>query len=385
MAVDPALPRALANLVLLAGKTGRANSGVIVLSSGGNSRGAHDMGVRPDLGPGGASVSRRGLSAAEMWAAAAEKKLQGMFIAGLNPAQESAAVAQALDALEFLVVQDAFLTETAQRADLVLPMLTFAEREGSFTNAERRVQRFLAAAQSEQNLPALWESLQQVARLLQEKVAAPAVVAEAPAAKGKGKTEPIAAVAPADWDYAVVSDLADEICATVRGYQPASYTSLGVTNQSWGRQTNEAFYYDGTSYTNTLGVGVQLAAVGDSAKGAYTVAFRAPQAPAVDDRFPLTLLTAVRAYDGGDWSRGSKLLTRTPPAHVILSVADAQRLKIGMGEAVRVESARGALTLPAQIDAGLAAGMALLPLVRGAGYGDLVTGAATPVAIRKAE
>lgn len=381
LGVDPALPRALANLLLLTGKAGRANSGAIVLSPGGNSRGAHDMGVRPDMGPGATPLSRRGLSAREMWAAATERKLRALVVAGLNPAQESASVAQALDALEFLVVQDVFLTETAQRADVVLPMATFAEREGTFTNAERRVQRFLAAAESA--LPAPWESFQQVARLVQERVPAPEVAAAAPA-KGKA-AEVSVALAPNGWDYAVVSDLADEISATVRSYKIANYTSLGVSNASWGREANESFYYDGTSYVNSLGVGVQLAATADTPKSAHTVAFRAPQPVPADDRFPLMLLPVARAYDGGDWVRGSKLLLRTPPAHVILSVADAQRLGVGMGETVLVESAHGMLTLPAQVDAGLPAGTALLPLVRGAGYGDLVTSTVTPVAIRKAE
>jgi NADH-quinone oxidoreductase subunit G len=96
-------------------------------------------------------------------------------------------------------------------------------------------------------------------------------------------------------------------------------------------------------------------------------------------------MTAVRLYSGGEWARGSKLQPHTPPAHVILSAADAQRLGVGMGERVRVRSAAGEVELPAQVDAGLAEGLALLPLVRGAEAPAVVMGGLTRVAVSKAE
>ena len=102
-----------------------------------------------------------------MWAAAAEGKLRGMYIAGLNPAKSSPAIADALNQLEFLVVQDLFLTETAQLADVVLPAASFAEREGTFTNAERRVQHFLQARRPEGDAPPDWLVFQDLARAVQ--------------------------------------------------------------------------------------------------------------------------------------------------------------------------------------------------------------------------
>jgi NADH-quinone oxidoreductase subunit G len=389
-AAGPALLEAIANLALLSGKAGRANNGVIALTAAGNTRGAHDMGVRPDAGPGGATLASAGLSAREMWGAAVEGRVRGMYIAGMNPARSSMAIAQALDALEFLVVQDLFLTETAQLADVVLPAASFAEREGTFTNAERRVQRFRQARRPEHDLPPDWLIFQDVARAVQANqqpaVAAPAM--PAPAKKGaktqaaRGGATAVAARV-ATWDYLVSSDIADEISSTVRGYAGTSYTSLELTKKSWGRQPNEAFYYDGTSYENTEGIGVQLPALADDGKSTFTVASRELSAPATSDSYPLTLLTPARAYDGGEWMRDSKLLSRAVPPHAILSMADARRLGVAMGETVRITSAAGALDLPATIDAGLNEGLVLVPAVRGADLASVVTGGQTRVSISK--
>jgi NADH-quinone oxidoreductase subunit G len=392
-AAGPEFIQALANLALLTGKAGRPNSGVIALTPDGNTRGALDMGVRPDAGPGGAAIATAGMSAREMWGAAIEGQLRGMYIAGMNPARSSAAIAQALGQLEFLVVQDLFMTETAQLADVVLPAASFAEREGTFTNAERRVQRFRQARRPEHDLPADWLIFQDVARAVQA-ATAPAVVAPAmpaaPARKGKaqaarGGTASVAAVAapPATWDYVVSSDIAEEISATVRGYAGTTYTSLELTKKSWGRRPNEAYYYDGTSYENSEGVGIQLPSLADDAKSVFTISLREPAAPGASSSYPLTMLMPARAYDGGEWMRGSKLLARAVPAHAIISVADAQRLGVGIGEVVRVTSAAGSLDLPAMIDAGLAEGLVLVPAVRGADLSVIASGPQTRVSISK--
>ncbi len=303
---DPALLRALANLALVTGKTGRANNGLIALTPGSNTRGALDMGVRPSAGPGGAAISQAGLSAEGMWSAAVEGRLRGMYIAGQNPAGGNPAAAQALEALEFLVVQDLFMTETAQLADVVLPASSFAEREGTFTNAERRVQRFRQARKAE-NTKADWQIFQDVALAVAE-VAPPVSTVNG---SGRRSAKAVAAspvAAPTiTWDYVTSSDVADEISRVVPGYAGTNYTSLELTRKSWGRQPNEPFYYDGTSYENTEGVGVQLPALADDGKTSFTISFREPQAAATDDQYPLTLMTAARHYNGGEWARDSKL------------------------------------------------------------------------------
>ncbi len=152
---------ALANLALLTGSIGRPGAGLNPLKGHNNSQGASDMGVLPDFLPGyspvteegarqrfetawGAPVPPAGLTAAGMIEAAARGELKALFVMGENPAlalADSGRVQPALQKLEFLVVQDMFLTETAQLATVVLPASSFAEGEGTFTNTERRVQR----------------------------------------------------------------------------------------------------------------------------------------------------------------------------------------------------------------------------------------------------
>jgi NADH-quinone oxidoreductase subunit G len=384
----PALVQAIMALALLTGKVGRPNSGLIALLKGGNSRGALDMGVRPDAAPGGAALPKAGLSAREMWAAARGGRLRGMYLAGINPAGDPS-VAAALNALEFVVVQDLFLTETALLADVVLPAAAFAEREGTLTNAERRVQRFRQGRAAPNNLPADWEIFQNVARAL----SAAGVRASAGSAKKSARVRAAEAAAatavlapPSEWDYAVSSDVADEISRTVPGYAKTNYTSLELTRKSWGRQPNEAFYYDGTSYENTEGLGLQLAAAVEDPRSTFSISVPDLAEPAAEDaRFPLTLLTPARLYNGGEWARGSKLQPRLVPAHVVLSVADAERLGVGLAETVRISSAKGALDLPAQIDKSLGAGVVLIPESETANIAALADGPYTRVSVSKVE
>ncbi len=375
--------RALADLALLTGKAGRPGSGVIALLPGGNARGALDMGVHPGAG------SRRGMGAREMWAAARDGRLRGMIIAGMDPARDNPAIAAALDALEFVVVQDIFLTETAQRADVVLPTASIAGREGTFTNAERRVQRFRQARIPEYNTPAGWEVMQRIARALppgrSEPVTDARPVAGRRAQRASGATATTTMDAPpATWDYAVASDVADEIAATVRGYAGTTYASLGLTRApEWGRQPDEAVYYDGTSYQNAEGIGIQIAATADDPKTVFALRARVPAPFTRHATRPYLLLAVTRAYDGGEWGRESKLRSRMVPPHVILSVADAAAHSVAPGAIVRLESDAGRIELPVQIEVTLPQGLVLIPDVCGTPLSTIQTGPQTWVAISR--
>ncbi|NOK61397.1 MAG: NADH dehydrogenase (quinone) subunit G [Chloroflexi bacterium AL-W] len=374
------LPQMLANLAMMTGKVGKPNNGLIALLPGGNSRGALDMGVRPDAGTADKKRKVAGMGASEMWDAANAGRLQGMYVAGLNPAATNPQAAQSLQKVGFLVVQDLFMTETAQLADVVLPAAAFAERDGTFTNAERRVQRFRKARSAPADLPSDWEIFQNVARAVLAPVAA--VILSSNGQGGGGAT-----VATSNtWDYIVPSDVAEEISRTITGYTRTNYTSLELTKKSWGRQTNEAFYYDGTSYENTEGVGVALPTRADESRGMLSFVSQEPTAPLTpDQQYPLVLMTPTRLYGGGEWLRGSKLASRVPPAHAILNRIDAEKLGVALGEKVRIESKSGTLELPIQIDAGLAEGLVLVPSVQGAEAAQIATGPQTRVAVRKVE
>lgn len=159
---DVELARAAANLALVTGRYGKEACGVYVLGEKANFQGAVDMGLAPDLLPGfariddeaarskfetawGASLPKEpGLSAGQMLAKAAEGGIRGLYVVGENPVDtypDRALVEKALAKLEFLVVHDIFLTPTAKMAHAVLPVATFAEKTGTFTSVDRRVQR----------------------------------------------------------------------------------------------------------------------------------------------------------------------------------------------------------------------------------------------------
>ena len=153
---------ALSNIAMITGNLGKPGGGVNPLRGQNNVQGACDMGAGPDDLPGyqkvadpevarrfekawGVSLPRtRGLKATECFPAMIEGGIKGLFLFGEDPVRtdpDTAHVIRALEALEFLVVDDLFLTETAKYADVVLPGRSYAEKEGTFMNTERRVQR----------------------------------------------------------------------------------------------------------------------------------------------------------------------------------------------------------------------------------------------------
>ena len=153
---------ALSNIAMITGNLGKPGGGVNPLRGQNNVQGACDMGAGPDDLPGYQKVAdpevarrfekawgvplprTRGLKATECFPAMIEGGIKGLFLFGEDPVRtdpDTAHVIRALEALEFLVVDDLFLTETAKYADVVLPGRSYAEKEGTFTNTERRVQR----------------------------------------------------------------------------------------------------------------------------------------------------------------------------------------------------------------------------------------------------
>ncbi len=153
---------ALSNIAMITGNLGKPGGGVNPLRGQNNVQGACDMGAGPDDLPGyqkvadpevarrfekawGTSLRRTpGMKATECFPAMVEGRIKGLFLFGEDPVRtdpDTHHVVEALEALDFLVVDDLFMTETAEYADVVLPGRSFAEKEGTFTNTERRVQR----------------------------------------------------------------------------------------------------------------------------------------------------------------------------------------------------------------------------------------------------
>ncbi|HIH61418.1 MAG TPA: formate dehydrogenase subunit alpha [Methanobacteriales archaeon] len=155
---------ALSNLALLTGNLGRANTGINPLRGQNNVQGASDMGALPDLYPGYQSIDdarekfekkwncklpkEKGLILPKIFERACKGKIKALYIMGENPILSEADinnVEEALKSIEFLIVQDIFPSETSKFADVILPACSFAEKDGTFTNTERRVQLIKSA------------------------------------------------------------------------------------------------------------------------------------------------------------------------------------------------------------------------------------------------
>src|SRR5581483_7772224 len=171
----------------------RPGSGVGPLFGDANSLGARDMGVLPDALPGYRPAPQKGLSYNEMLSS---PDLKALYVMGANPLRH---VSQLPSNLDLLVVQDIFLTETAQQADIVLPAVTFAEKDGSMTNIDHHVQKNVQALRPLPGAKADWDILTRLANLLGQK-----------------------------WAYDSPQDVLEEIAATNPFYSGLTWEDLGA-------------------------------------------------------------------------------------------------------------------------------------------------------------
>jgi predicted molibdopterin-dependent oxidoreductase YjgC len=215
---------AVANLAMLTGNIGKPGAGVNPLRGQNNVQGSCDMGALPNVFTAYQRVTdaaarekfenawgtklpdKNGLTVVEMLSAAHKHRVKGMWIIGENPAMsdpDSRHVKESLEHLDFLVVQDIFLTETAQLADVVLPATSFAEKDGTFTNTERRVQRVRKAVEPPGEARADWQIVAQVARRM-----------------AQGATT---GLKPEAWDYVLPESIFNEMAKLTPSYA-ASHT-----------------------------------------------------------------------------------------------------------------------------------------------------------------
>jgi len=140
----------LVNLALITGNIGRRGTGVFPLLDQCNMMGASDMGALPEFYPGYVKAEHKGLTLIEMIEAAHSERMKAIFIVGMNPIvsfPNTSFVREALAKLDVLVVEDIFMTETAELAHFVLPTACWAETEGTFTSTGRRVQKLTRAVE----------------------------------------------------------------------------------------------------------------------------------------------------------------------------------------------------------------------------------------------
>lgn len=177
--------RALANLALLTGNIGKPSTGVNPLRGQNNVQGACDMGALPNVYTGYQEVENEevrrkferawncklsplnGLKMTEMFEAAHEGRIKALYLKGEDPVvtdADTTFIEKAISHLELFIVQDIFLTETARLADVVLPAASFAEKDGTFTNTERRVQRIRKAIEPKGNSRPDWMIICDIAK-----------------------------------------------------------------------------------------------------------------------------------------------------------------------------------------------------------------------------
>jgi formate dehydrogenase alpha subunit len=317
---------ATANLAMLTGNVGKTSTGVNPLRGHNNVQGACDMGALPNVYPGYQSVadakvkekfetawsvalsSDPGLTLTEIFDAAYEGKIKAIYLLGENPVlsePDAKHVEEALNKLDFLVVQDIFLTETARLADIVLPGVTFAEKDGTFTNTERRVQRIHKAIEPVSDSRPDWWITQEIAKRLD----------------GKG------------FDFDHPSEIMDEIARLTPSYGGISYRRLEKGGLQWPCPDKA---HPGTTILHTQQF--------TRGKGRFMPLDYRPSLELPDKEYPLLLTTGrvlyqfhtgtmTRKVSGLNTLRGEELVEMNP--------ADAVALDITDGEAVRVTSRRG--------------------------------------------
>jgi len=330
--------KALANLALLTGNIGRKGGGICALQRENNGQGACDMGTLPKFLPGYQSVAdaqargkfeerwrvslpaKAGLTALEIMEQAKRGKIKGVYIMGENPClsfPHSGLVTKALASLDFLVVQDIFLTETAKLANVILPAASFAERDGTFTNFEGRIQRVQKAiAPLGESLPD-WEIVMRLA----DKMDYPL-------------------------PFSSLQDVVSEIEELVPSYE--AYTDSG-------RQDELASEETGHTYGRQLLKGFAR----------FSPIEHTPQAGERKSDYPFTLLTGTTLYHfgtGSRSSRSSRLKKFSPQAFVEICESDARKLGVSHGDKVSVISPVSELTTIARIIDGLPEGILFMPV-----------------------
>ncbi len=338
--------KTLANLAMLCGNVGILGGGVNPLRGQNNVQGACDMGALPNVFSGYQAVtdpanrkkmeeawgvadlpSWVGMTMTEMLPGVSRGEIKALYIMGENPAltdPDSDHAIKAMQELEFLVVQDLFLTETGKLAHVVLPAASFAEKDGTFSNTERRVARVRLAIHPVGQAKPDWQ-----------------IVCEL----GNRLGYPMA--------YASPEEIFDEIRKVTPAYAGITYKRLDAGGLQWPCPDIE---HPGTVYLHK-----DRFARG---KGMFFGIEHKDPAEMPDAEYPLYLTTGriLYQYHSGTMSRrAAGLVEKAPECQVELAATDAARYGIGEGDRVRVRTRRGEINAQAQISTRAVPGTIFLP------------------------
>jgi len=335
----------VANLAMLTGNIGKPGTGVNPLRGQNNVQGSCDMGALPNVFSGYQQVSNpdarkkfsvawkaelpesAGLTATEMMRAAIKGDIKAMYIMGENPMvsdPDTGHVRKALEKLDLLIVQDIFLTETAKLADVVLPAVCFAEKDGTFTNTERRVQRVRAAVAAPGDSKQDWRIIGELAMRFGYRM-----------------------------DYESPERIIEEIASLTPSYGGVDYERIDREAVHWPCPSKS---HPGTPILHTGAF--------TRGKGKFAaVEFSGPdEVPDAD--YPMTLITGriLYHYHTGTMTRRSRPLDEhVPQAFFQINPADAENLNIADGQFCDVTSRRGAISIAAAISDAVPEGSIFIP------------------------
>ncbi|AAO08247.1 formate dehydrogenase subunit alpha [Vibrio vulnificus] len=337
--------RSIANLQLLCGNIGIEGGGINPLRGQSNVQGACDMGALPNNYPGYQKVynplvrekfviewdapnlsAEPGLTLTEIIDGACRRDVRALYVMGENPVlsdPNQAHVIEGLEALDFLVVQDIFLTETAQYADVVLPSCSFAEKSGHFTNTERRVQRIYPAVNPPGEAKEDWRIIQEIANAM-----------------------------GSDWHYRSVADITNEITRVTPQYAGLKWDNITREGVQWPSNKN-----------NPAGTRIMHQTQFTRGKGQMeAIPFRyAAELP--DEEYPLVLTTGrvLEQFHTGTMTRKTQGLNNLAGPRAMISVQDAEALGIGNGDMLKVSTRRGEIEIAAFVTKRMQAGVVFIP------------------------
>ena len=338
--------KSVCNLAMLTGNVGVASSGVNPLRGQNNVQGACDMGGLPNVFPGYQQVSnpdanakfskawgrplsdKPGRTLPDMITAMVEGKLKALYVIGENPKlsdPDANHLKHAFKNLELLIVQDLFLSETAQGAHVVLPAASSAEKDGTFTNTERRCMRLRQAIKPLGNCLPDWEIASRLATAMGYPMS-----------------------------YRDAEEIFREMAALTPSYAGMSYERLGIDGLHWPCPTAD---HPGTKFLHpvqfTRGLGKF-----------HAVQYQDPrELPDAEYPYYLTTGRMFAHYHTGTMTRVSPDLDREQPTgYVEINPEDAGKLKVREGEVLVISSPRGRIEVPARISPEVLPGNLFLPI-----------------------
>ena len=346
----------LIHLALLTGNIGRKGTGLNPLRGQNNVQGASDSGAMPwhypgyqrvddeasarkfeqawNVEPGGLN-RKLGLTTTEIMSAVRPGGVRALHIMGENPMMSEPNLNHTrhmIEQLEFLAVQDLFINETGAYADVFLPVASWAEKDGTFTNTDRRVQRVRKALEPRGQARPDWEIICDIAGRIENKL-------------GRSRT--------AFWSYRSPAEVLEEMGRVVPEYTGVKYPRIekeGLQTPVWDHNHSGTPYLFAESFPRGRGKFHPLE---------YVPAVEMP-----DEEYPFILTTGrlLEHWHGGTLTRHSKLNDLYPAARIEINPADAARLKIEDGQALRVSSRRGTIVLRAWVTQRTTAGVVFIPM-----------------------